>query len=152
MSLIVANCREYGPMLHVRDILNNFKKFILRGNVLDLAVGVMMGSAFTAVVNALVKDLMTPIVGAIVKTPNLSELTLTIRGSTIMYGDFVSALVSFLIIAASIYFFVIIPMNMFVERIRGPQEPNPTTKKCPECKSEIPIDATRCAHCAIQLP
>ncbi len=129
--------------------LENFKAFILRGNVLDLAIGVMVGTAFTAVVNALVKDIMTPFIGAIIKTPDFSELKFTINGSEFLYGDFINVLITFLIVAATVYFAVVLPMNKFMERMRGPT--NPDKKKCPECKSDIPADATRCAFCTSQI-
>lgn len=136
-------------------MLNNFKKFILRGNVLDLAVGIMVGSAFTAVVNALVKDFMTPLVGAIVKIPDFSNLKFTLGGSQFLYGDLLNNVISFILIAATVYFLIVIPMNTFVERARGPTAPPedepPAKKQCPECKSEIPVAATRCAFCTTKL-
>ncbi len=133
-----------------RPVLQGFKQFILRGNVVDLAVGIVVGAAFTSVVNALVKDLLTPFVSAIFKTPDFSYLTFTIHGSLFRYGDFLNALIAFLIMAITVYFFVVAPINHLVNRSKRQQKPvDPTTKKCPECKSEIPIDATRCAHCTM---
>lgn len=130
-------------------VLENFKKFILRGNVLDLAVGVMVGTAFTAVVNALVKDIMTPLMGVIIKTPDFSGFTFSIRGSEFLIGDFINVFITFLIIAATVYFVIILPMNTFMERTRGPETPD--KKKCPECKSDIALDATRCAFCTTKI-
>jgi len=127
--------------------LEGFKNFIMRGNAIDLAVGVVIGAAFGTVVTALVKDLLTPLIGAIAKVPNFSNLAFTLNGSKFMYGDLINALISFLLIAASIYFFVVMPMNMLNAKIhKGVQTPN--TKKCPECQSDIPVNAKRCAHCA----
>src|ERR1035437_62557 len=127
--------------------LSGFKQFILRGNVVDLAVGVVIGASFGTVVNSLVKDMLTPFIGAIAKVPDFSGLFFTLNGSKFMYGELINTLISFLLVAASIYIFVVMPMNMLNARVhKGTQ--TPTTKKCPECKSDIPIDARRCAHCA----
>jgi large conductance mechanosensitive channel len=132
--------------------VKGFKQFLLRGNVVDLAVGVVVGAAFGTLVTALVKDLMTPLIAAIVKAPDFSELFFTINGSRFLYGNFLNALISFLIVAASIYFFVVLPINTLVARARAAQKPaDPTTKKCPECLSEIPLAARRCAHCTSLL-
>ena len=129
-------------------MLKGFQQFMLRGNVLDLAVAVVMGSAFGAVVTALVKDLMTPLIAAIVGQPDFSALAFEVNGSKFMVGDFINALVSFLLIAAAVYFFVIVPMNALMARLRrGEAPPDPTTKKCTECLSEVPIAARRCAFC-----
>ncbi|MFY9560742.1 MAG: large conductance mechanosensitive channel protein MscL [Terriglobales bacterium] len=130
-------------------MLSGFKQFILRGNVVDMAVGVVIGAAFASVVGALTKDLLTPLIGAIVKAPDFSALKWTLHGSTFMYGEFLNTLISFLLVAAAVYFFVVTPINALVTRMRKAAAPaDPTTKKCPECLSEIPIDARRCAHCA----
>ncbi len=132
--------------------MNGFKKFILRGNVVDLAVGVMIGAAFSNVVSAFAKDLITPLVGAIIKAPDFSRIDFAVNGSTFALGDFVNAFVSFLIIASVIYFLVVLPMNALIERMRGLETPaDPTSKKCPECLSEIPLAATRCAFCGQPL-
>jgi large conductance mechanosensitive channel len=129
-------------------MLNGFKQFILRGNVLDLAVAVVMGGAFGAVVTALVKDLITPLVAAIVGQPDFSAWKFTVRGSQFAVGDFINALVSFLLIGSAVYFFVVLPVNSLMARLRsGEPTPDPTTKSCPECLMEIPIAARRCAHC-----
>jgi len=130
-------------------MLSGFKKFILRGNVVDMAVGVVIGAAFAGVVGALTKDLLTPLIAAIVKAPNFSNLKFTLNSSEFLYGDFLNAVVSFLLVAAAVYFFVVTPINALVARMRkDPAPADPPTKKCPECLSEIPIDARRCAFCA----
>ncbi len=128
--------------------MKGFKQFLLRGNVVDLAVAVVIGAAFGAVVTAFVKDLLTPLIAAIVGKPDFSALVFEVNGSKFLYGDFINALISFLLIAAAVYFFVVLPINTLVQRFRkAPATPDPTTKKCPECLSEIPIDARRCGHC-----
>ena len=131
--------------------MRGFKQFILRGNVVDLAVGVVIGAAFGSVVTATVKDLLTPLIAAIFKAPDFSGLSIVINGSKILYGDFLNALISFLIVATSIYYFVVVPVNHLVSKMRKEPPADPTTKKCPECLSEIPIDAKRCAHCTSLL-
>jgi large conductance mechanosensitive channel len=126
--------------------MKGFRDFILRGNVVDLAVGVMIGAAFNSVVTALVKDVLTPIIAAVFKQPNFSGLTFTINGSQFLYGDFLNAIVSFLIVAVAIYFFVVLPVNKLTARKKG-STPEETTKTCPECLSTIPLKAKRCAFC-----
>ena len=129
-------------------MLSGFKQFILRGNVVDMAVGVVVGAAFAGVVGAFTKDLLTPLIAALVGKPDFSAITFTINGSVFALGDFINALVAFLLVAAAVYFFVVTPVNMLVARMRkAPAPADPTTKKCPECLSEIPIDARRCADC-----
>ena len=129
-------------------MLSGFKQFILRGNVVDMAVGVVIGAAFGAVVTALTKDLLTPLIAAIVGKPDFSSISFTINGTAFPVGDFINSVVSFLLIAAAIYFFVVVPVNALVSRMRkAPAPADPTTKKCPECLSEIPIEARRCSHC-----
>jgi large conductance mechanosensitive channel len=133
-------------------VLKGFKLFLLRGNVLDLAVAVVIGGAFGAVVEALVKDLLTPLIAAIIGKPDFSALKWTVNGSTLLVGDFVNALLAFVLVAAAIYFFVVVPVNAFTARqARGEAPPDPTTKKCGECLSEVPIAARRCAFCAQPL-
>ena len=133
-------------------MLRGFKEFVLRGNVLDLAVAVVIGGAFGALVNAMVKDLLTPLIGAIAGQPDFSALVLTINGAPILIGDFLNAIISFLLIAAALYFFVVAPVNaMTARRRRGEAPADPTTKKCPECLSEVPIAARRCAFCTSPL-
>jgi len=129
-----------------------FRRFLLRGNVIDLAVAVVIGAAFGAVVTSMVKDLITPLIGAIGGQPDFSGLSFTINNSEFRYGAFINALLSFLIIAAVIFFFVIKPMNAFLTRIRTEPTPDPLTQKCPECLSEIQIGARRCAFCTVELP
>ncbi len=130
-------------------MLSGFKQFILRGNVVDMAVGVVIGAAFASVVGALTKDLLTPLIAALVKAPDFSALKWTLNGSTFLYGDFLNTLISFVLVAGAVYFFVVTPINALVTRMRkAPVPTDPTTKKCSECLSEIPIDARRCAHCA----
>ncbi len=133
-------------------MLKGFKQFLMRGNVIDLAVAVVIGGAFGAVVTALVKDLITPLIAAIGGKPDFSALVFTINGSKFAFGDFLNALVSFVIVAAAIYFMVVAPMNALTARLhRGEAPPDPTTKKCPECLSEVPIAAKRCAFCTSAL-
>jgi large conductance mechanosensitive channel len=128
-------------------MLSGFKQFILRGNVVDLAVGVVIGAAFGSVVTALTKDLLTPLIAAVVGKPDFSAISFSIGNAVFPIGDFINAAVSFLLIAAAVYFFVVTPINALIARMRKAPA-DPTTKKCPECLSEIPIDARRCAHCA----
>ena len=133
-------------------MFDGFRKFIMRGNVVDLAVAVVIGAAFTLVVNSLVADIINPILAAIVGKPDFSDLTISIRDSTITYGNFITALINFVLVAAAIYFVVVKPMNMMQERLdRGKGTAEPETKQCPECLSVIPIAATRCAFCGVNL-
>ena len=128
--------------------MKGFKTFLLRGNVVDLAVGVVIGAAFGAVVASFVKDLLTPFIAALVGKPDFSAYFFEINGSKFLYGEFINAAVSFVLVAAAVYFFIVLPMNKLVEWSRRSDKPaDPTTKKCPECLSEIPIGAKRCAHC-----
>ncbi len=127
--------------------MKGFKQFILRGNVVDLAVGVVIGASFGGVVTALVENVLTPLIGAIVKAPDFSNLMFTINGSKFMYGNFLNALISFIIVAAAVYFFVVIPINTLIAKSKKEPPADPTSKKCPECLSEIPIAAKKCAHC-----
>jgi large conductance mechanosensitive channel len=133
-------------------MLSGFKQFILRGNVVDLAVGVVIGAAFGSVVTALTKDLLTPLIGALVGKPDFSALQFTINGTLFPVGDLINAVVAFLLIAAAVYFFVVLPVNALMARAhKNDPVAAPTTKKCPECKMEIPIDARRCGHCTSQV-
>jgi large conductance mechanosensitive channel len=129
-------------------MIKEFKQFLLRGNVVDLAVGVVIGAAFGTVVTALVSDLLTPFIAAIARVPDFSNMLFTINGSQFMYGHFINSLISFILVAAAVFFGVVKPMNMLVERSRKQAPLDPTTKKCTECLSEIPLAAKRCAHCA----
>jgi large conductance mechanosensitive channel len=132
-------------------MIQGFKQFLLRGNVVDMAVGVVIGASFGGIVSALVKDLITPLVAAIFGKPDFSALQFELNGSRFLYGDFINAVVSFLLIATTVYFLVVLPMNTLVARMRRQPPADPTTRKCPECLSEIPIAARRCAHCASQV-
>ncbi|HEV8574676.1 MAG TPA: large conductance mechanosensitive channel protein MscL [Dehalococcoidia bacterium] len=132
-------------------MLNDFKQFLLRGNVIDLAVAIVIGVAFAAVVTALVEDLITPLIAMIFGEPDFSALDFTINDSTFRYGDFINKVFTFVTIAAAIFFFVVVPTNALMQRMRSEPPPDPTTKKCPECLSEIPLDARRCAFCTSQL-
>lgn len=132
-------------------MLQDFKQFLLRGNVVDLAVGIVIGAAFSAVVNAFVKDLLTPLIAAIFGKPNFASLYFTINGSQFLYGDFINTLFSLLIIAAAVFFLVVKPINYLVQRARHEDTPDPSTTKCPECLSEITAGARRCAFCTAEL-
>jgi large conductance mechanosensitive channel len=128
-------------------MLKEFKQFLLRGNVVDLAVGVVIGAAFGTIVTALVTDLLTPLIAAIASTPDFSALSFTINGSKFMLGHFINALISFLLVSSAVFFFVVKPMNVLIARSRREPSADPTTKKCNECLSEVPIEAKRCSFC-----
>ena len=132
--------------------MQGFKQFLLRGNVVDMAVGLVVGVAFGTVVSSFVKDLLTPLIAAIVRKPDFSSIAFAINGSKFLVGDFVNNIVSFVLIAAAVYFAVVLPINALVARARKAPPADPTTKKCPECVSEIPIQAKRCAFCTSALP
>ena len=133
-------------------IINGFKQFILRGNVVDLSVGVVIGAAFTGLVNAIVKDLLTPFIGAIAKVPDFSGLRFTINSSQFLYGDFLNIFISFMIVAATVYFCVVLPVNTLISKTKKEEKQSePTTKKCSECLSEIPLEAKRCAFCTTRI-
>jgi large conductance mechanosensitive channel len=134
-------------------MLRGFRAFLLRGNVVDLAVAVVVGAAFTAVVTAFVKDLITPLIAAVFGKPDFGSLYFTVNNSKFLYGDFINAVIAFVIAAAVIYYFVVLPINALIERSHRREKPaDPTTKKCPECLSEIPIEAKRCAFCTQPVP
>jgi len=129
-------------------VLKDFRKFILRGNVVDLAVAVVIGAAFGAIVTALVKDLVTPLIGAIGGQPDFSGLSFTVNGSIFKYGDFLNAVISFLLIAAVVFFFVVQPLNKLMTHLKPSDEVEaPAERKCPECLSGIPAAAKRCKYC-----
>jgi len=130
-------------------VIKEFRQFLLRGNVVDLAVAVVIGAAFGAVVTAFVADLITPLIAAIFGKPSFSSLTFTINGSHFLYGDFLNAVLSFVLVAAAIFFVVVRPMNALAARRARAQDP--TTRDCPECLSEIPLAARRCAYCTVEL-
>jgi large conductance mechanosensitive channel len=127
--------------------VKGFRTFLLRGNVVDLAVGVVIGIAFGVVITAFVKDLVTPLIAAIGGQPDFSGLYFTVNNSKFAYGDFLNALIAFVIVAIVIYVFVIVPYTALMARSRKEPPPDPTIKKCPECLSDIPVDAPRCAFC-----
>lgn len=132
-------------------MLTDFRKFILRGNVVDLAVGVIIGAAFGAVVAALVKDLITPILGAIGGKPDFSALSFTINHSRFLYGEFLNAVISFLLIAAAVFFFVVVPVNRLMSRMKTEPDIEAPTRECPHCMSNVPAGASRCAFCTSEL-
>jgi len=132
--------------------VRGFKAFLLRGNVVDLAIAVVIAVAFANVIAGFVKDLVTPLIAAIGGQPNFGTLYFTVNNSRFLYGDFINVLLAFLIIAAVIYFFVVVPYTGLVSRSRKEPPADPTTKKCPECLSEIPVGATRCAFCGQPQP
>jgi large conductance mechanosensitive channel len=132
-------------------MLKEFRQFILRGNLVDLAVAVVIGAAFTAVVNAMVKDLVTPVIAAVGGKPDFANLAFTINGSRFAYGDFLNALITFLLVAAVVFFLVIRPVNALLERFRPEPKVDQETRECPECLSDIPIGARRCAFCTTEV-
>jgi large conductance mechanosensitive channel len=135
----------------VRGWLMEFKTFILRGNVVDLAVAIVLGVAFAGVVQALVRDLLTPLITAIVGKPDFGALTFRINGSVFRYGDFLDVAISFITIAAAVFFFVIKPVNVLTSHFSHRETPEPTTRRCPFCLMDIPVKARRCAFCTTEL-
>lgn len=129
--------------------MSGFRKFMLRGNLVDLAVAVVIGTAFTATVTALVKDLITPLIAAIGGKPNFSNLSFTVNHSRFAYGDFINAIAAFVIIAAVVYFLVVLPIARITEMAIRKREA--TGRECPECLSEIPVAARRCKYCTVEL-
>jgi large conductance mechanosensitive channel len=132
-------------------MLKEFRQFILRGNLVDLATAVVVGTAFTAVVNALVKDLVTPMIAAIGGEPDFGDLAFSINGSRFAYGDFLNALLTFLIVAAVVFFLVIRPVNHLLDRFKTEPDVDKPTRECPECLSQVPVAARRCAFCTSVL-
>jgi large conductance mechanosensitive channel len=129
-------------------MIKGFKEFILRGNVVDLAVGVIVGASFNGVVSSLVANVITPFIGAIIKSPDFSNLSFTINSSVFLYGNFLNAIISFLIVAITVYFFIVVPINKLTNRTKKSKKTvEPETKKCPECLSVISLKAKRCAFC-----
>lgn len=129
-------------------MLKGFREFILRGNIVDLAVAVVIGASFTAVVNAFVEDLLTPLIAAIGGEPDFSRLAFTMNNSIFRIGDFLNKLIAFLMVALVVYFVVVLPMNRLNEAFKPAQPPaTPETRQCPECLSDIPTAARRCAFC-----
>jgi large conductance mechanosensitive channel len=134
------------------NILTSFKDFLLRGNLIDLAVAVVIGLAFVALINSLVTNLITPLVAMIVSEPALGSLDFVINDAVFFYGQFLDDLVTFIATAAAVYFFIVVPYNQFmVARARGHGQPSATTQVCPECISTIPIEAKRCMYCTSQV-
>jgi large conductance mechanosensitive channel len=134
-------------------VLSDFKKFVLRGNVVDLAVAVVIGAAFTAVVTAFVADFITPLIAAIFGKSDFSGLYFTVHNSKFHYGAFINALLSFLIVATVVFFAVVLPLNALMKRLNllPKDEPEPETRQCPECLSDIPLAARRCAFCTSEV-
>ena len=132
-------------------MLKEFRSFILRGNLVDLAVAVVIGAAFGTLIAALVKDIITPVIAAVGGQPDFSALTFTINGSKFFYGDFINALIAFVIVAAAVFFFVIKPVNALMARMRTEPDLESDTHPCPECLSSIPVDARRCAFCTSEV-
>ena len=135
----------------MKSIAQEFKEFLLRGNVVDLAVAVVIGAAFGAVITSLVDNLIMPLIALIGGQPDYSDIGFTINDTYFGVGAFLTALISFLIIATVIFFFVVKPVNLLMERAKREPTPDPTTTKCPACLSEVPIGATRCAFCTSDL-
>jgi large conductance mechanosensitive channel len=132
-------------------VLKEFRQFIIRGNLVDLAVAVVVGASFGAVTTALVKDLITPLIAAIAGKPRFGNLAFTIHHSRFAYGDFLNALVSFVLVAAVLFFFVVKPVNALLRRVRSEPPVDEHTRECPECLSQIPKAARRCAFCTVEL-
>ncbi len=132
-------------------MLEGFKKFILRGNVVDLAVGVVVGAAFGTIVTSIVTDLLTPLIGAFARVPDFAAWFFTINGSKFMIGSFINHLISFLIVVTAVYFFVVLPLNSLMSKVKKDDTAKPNTKNCPECSSNIPSAAKRCPFCTSQL-
>jgi large conductance mechanosensitive channel len=130
-------------------LLQDFKKFLLRGNLIDLAVAVVVGTAFAALIKALVADILTPIIALIFGKPNFSALSFTINSSHFLYGDFLNNLITFVSVAAAVYFFVIVPVDTLMERRKRGAAPE--VRDCPECLSEVPVAAKRCAFCTAEI-
>jgi large conductance mechanosensitive channel len=128
-------------------MLKGFRDFILRGNVMDLAVAVIIGAAFTAIVTALTTDIVNPLLGAFIGKPNFDYLVLEVHGGKVLYGAFITAIINFLILAAVIYFFLVVPTQYLLKKFNPPKAEPPTTKQCPQCLGSIPIAATRCQFC-----
>jgi large conductance mechanosensitive channel len=133
------------------EIVGEFRQFLLRGNLVELAVAVVVGTAFNAVVQSLVKDIITPLIGALGGEPDFADLTFTINGSQFNYGNFINALLSFIIIAAVVFFLVVKPLSAFMARYRAEPAVAHVTRECPECLSEVPVEAKRCSFCTTEI-
>ncbi len=139
-------------MAPAKGLFQEFKQFVLRGNVIDLAIAVVIGAAFGDVIKAMVADIITPIVAAIFGKPNFAALVFTIHKSRFLFGDFINVVFTFVTIAAAVFFFVVKPVNMLMARYRKQPDPESPTKDCPECLSSIPAGARRCAFCTAAQP
>ena len=128
-------------------MLKGFRDFILRGNVVDLAVAVIIGAAFTTIVNSLVKNLINPLIAALVHKPDFHSIQFELHGGKFMIGDFLNDVISFLLIACTVYFFVVLPINTLLKKFNPPKAAPPVTRPCPECLGDIPLAAKRCSHC-----
>jgi large conductance mechanosensitive channel len=137
--------------LRTPEVVGEFRQFLLRGNFVELAVAVVVGTAFNAVVQSLVKDLITPLIAALGGEPDFSSLSFTINGSEFNYGSFLNALLSFLLSAAVVFFFVVKPLSSFMARFRSEPAVAHVTRECPECLSEIPVEAKRCSFCTVEV-
>ena len=131
--------------------MKDFRAFLLRGNVVDLAVGIIIGAAFSSVVTALVKDLITPLIAALLGKPHFDQLDFTVNGSHFLFGDFINAVFSFVLMAAVVFFFIVRPINELTTRFRHEPPPDPSMRKCPYCLSDIPTLSTRCSHCTAEV-
>ena len=134
------------------SLIKEFREFILRGNLVDLAIAVVIGAAFGAVVAALVRDIITPLIAAIGGKPDFAALAFTINGSRFAYGNFLNAVLTFVLVAAAVFFFVVKPVNFLMARMRTDPDVEQVTRSCPECMSQIPVAATRCAFCTTEVP
>lgn len=143
---IISN--EFGLLV---NSLKEFQQFILRGNVVDLAIAVVVGAAFNNVVQSLVKNVITPLIAAVAGQPDFSKLSFKLHNSIFTYGDFVNSLISFLTIAIVVFFFVVQPMNRMLRKFKKDEPAEITTHECPECLSEIPLKATRCKYCTAKV-
>jgi large conductance mechanosensitive channel len=128
-------------------MLKGFRDFVLRGNVMDLAVAVIIGAAFTAIVTSLTENIIKPLLGAFIGKPDFGYLVANVNGGEIKYGNFITAIINFLILAAVVYFLLVLPTQYLLKKFRPQQAEPPTTKPCPECRSDIPLDARRCKFC-----
>jgi large conductance mechanosensitive channel len=136
----------------MRKLLAEFRQFILRGNVVDLAVGIVIGVAFTGVVQGLVRDLIDPLISIVFGKPNFGRFSLTLNHAVFAYGDFLTRVVTLLIIGVTVFFLVVKPINVLVDRFQlSPASPSPATKTCPACFTDIPLKATRCPNCTSEL-
>ena len=138
-------------MVRGLSLAREFKQFLMRGNVVDLAIAVVIGAAFGALIASFVENLLTPLIAAIFGEPDFSALTFTVNGSVFHYGAFINAVITFVTIAAAVFFFVVRPINALASRARAEPPADPASKKCPECLSEVPLEARRCAFCTTAI-